>query len=244
MENINVLIPAAGKGSRSGLTIPKSLQEVNGIPIIVRLCNQLVEYDDNPMIVINPKDEVLFLATFKKNKIKARIIYQSSALGMGHAILQAKAHIKDGEQILLVWSDIPFLQKATIDTLVRKHLEDHNIFSLASFMCKDPYTVVERDGKKVVRLSETHKNKDLVKVEKGERDIGLFIFDKRIVLDLIETEFENYDKSSNTEFGFLSVVESLSAMGYKIEAYPIAHEKDILSFNTPEDLIKITQTRD
>lgn len=244
MEKINVLIPAAGKGSRSKLNIPKSLQEVNGIPIIVRLCNQLVEYDDNPMVVINPKDESLFISAFEKNNIRARIIYQSSAIGMGHAILQAKAHIKDGEQILLVWSDIPFLQKATIRDLVKKHFEDHNILSLASFICKNPYTVIERVNGKVVRLLETHKSKDLIKVEEGERDIGLFIFDKQIILDLIEEEFEKYDGNSNTEFGFLSIIENLSARGYKIEAYPIANEKDILSFNTPQDFIKISETKD
>lgn len=244
MEKFNVLIPAAGKGSRSKLTIPKSLQEVNGIPIIVRLCNKLIEYDDNPIVVINPKNEILFLAVFKKYNIRARIIYQSSALGMGHAILQAKAHINDGEQILLVWSDIPFLQRATINNLVKKHTEDCNIFSLASYICKNPYTVIERVDNKVVRLLETHKNKDIPEIEMGERDIGLFIFDKLIVLDVLQKEFEKYDKDSNTEFGFLSIVECLSTKGYKIEAYPIADEKDTLSFNTPEDFERISEIRD
>ena len=244
MKNINVLIPAAGKGSRTGLTIPKSLQEVNGIPIIVRLCNELVEYDENPMVVINPKDEILFVDAFKKNNIQARLIYQNSAIGMGHAILQAKAHINDGEQILLAWSDIPFLQKATIHNLFKKHIEDGNIFSLASYICKNPYTLIERIDNKVVRLLETHKNTDIPKADMGERDIGLFIFDKQIVLDLIEEEFKKFDEKSGNEFGFLSILESLSTKGYKVEAYPIAHEKDILSFNTPEDLKKIIGIKD
>lgn len=36
-EGLRVLIPAAGKGSRSGMRIPKTLKEVDGLPIIVRI---------------------------------------------------------------------------------------------------------------------------------------------------------------------------------------------------------------
>ena len=239
MKKINVLIPAAGKGSRSGLSIPKSLQEINGIPIIIKICNQLNKYDNNPKIVINKNDEALFLAAFKKYKINAKLIYQNTPLGMGDAILQAKDYIKDGEEILLVWSDIPFLQKSTIDGLVLHHFKAQNIFSLASYVCSNPYTLVERINGKVVKLLETHKNIFLDKVTKGERDIGLFIFDKKIVFDLLEKDFEEFDTTSKVEFGFLSIIEKISANKWNIDAYAIATEKDILSFNTPEDLIKI-----
>lgn len=244
MKKINVLIPAAGKGSRSGLSIPKSLQEINGIPIIIKICNQLNNYDNNPKIIINQKDELLFLAAFKKYNINAKLIYQNTPLGMGHAILQAKGYINDGEEILLVWSDIPLLQKSTIDGLVHNHLKAKNIFSLASYVCLNPYTLVKRINGKVVKLLETHKNTFLDKVTEGERDIGLFIFDKKIVFDLLEKDFKEYDNTSKDEFGFLSIVEKISNSRLKIDAYPIANEKDILSFNTPEDLIKILASVD
>jgi len=239
MKKINVLIPAAGRGSRSGLSIPKSLKEINGIPIIIRICNQLSNYDNNPKIVINQKDEALFLASFKKHKINAQLIYQNTPLGMGHAILQAKDYINDGEEILLVWSDIPFLQKSTIDGLVLNHLNAKNVFSLASYVCSNPYTLIERINGKVVKLLETHKNTFLDKVSKGERDIGLFIFDKKIIFDLLEKDFKKYDITSKVEFGFLSIIEKISDNKLNIDAYAIATEKDILSFNTPEDLVKI-----
>jgi 2-C-methyl-D-erythritol 4-phosphate cytidylyltransferase len=36
-EGLKVLIPAAGRGNRSGMQIPKTLQEVDGLPIIVHI---------------------------------------------------------------------------------------------------------------------------------------------------------------------------------------------------------------
>ena len=241
MIDIKVVIPAAGKGSRSGLAIPKSLQKVGGIPIIIRICEQVKKYDENPIVIINPIDEAIFRSTFSEYNIKPIFCYQHEALGMGHALLQIKEDVSNVKDILLIWSDIPLIQKRTIDDLINCHLVNKNTFSLASFIGENPYTIVDRDTNgNVIAVLETHKSSNGVE-KYGERDTGLFIFNAAEILYLLELQFLDFDVSLKIEFGFLSLIKSLVENKHKVQAYPISDRKDILSFNTPEDLQKILE---
>ena len=78
-NNISVVIAAAGKGSRSGLSFPKTLFEVNKKPIIVRLIDTTNDFDKQPSIIVSHENfdqiqDVLIKITnfaisiFKKNK--------------------------------------------------------------------------------------------------------------------------------------------------------------------------------
>ena len=187
MINLKVVIPAAGKGSRSGLAIPKSLQKVGDKPIIIRICEQLKDYDEHPIVIINPLDEEIFKTTFAAYNITPIFMYQHTALGMGHALLQIKDAVSNVKNILLIWSDIPLIQKNTIQNLLNCHLAHNNFFSLASYICDNPYTLVKRDESgNVLGVFETHKT--TIEIEKKwERDIGLFVFNASVVLYLLES---------------------------------------------------------
>ena len=129
MKNkIACLVPAAGKGIRSGLVYPKTLFKVNSIPIIIRILKKINIIDTKPTIVINKKFSKLFLINLKKYNTSAELIFQNQPLGMGNAVLQYnKSKKKDKyDDILLIWGDIPFLQKSTIKKLIKFHYDNKN----------------------------------------------------------------------------------------------------------------------
>ena len=63
-DKLAVLIAAAGKGSRSGLSYPKTLYSIKGIPIIVRQLEVFSKYDFSPTLIVSPSG---------KNQIKEKI---------------------------------------------------------------------------------------------------------------------------------------------------------------------------
>ena len=73
----------------------------------------------------------------------------------------------------------------------------------------------------------------------GERDIGLFVFSKKPVFDILRTEKDGAFENNKNEHGFLDIIEKLVMQNYRVEAYPIALPDDTLSFNSPEDLKKL-----
>ena len=51
---IKVVIAAAGQGTRSGLEYPKTLFKIKNMPIIVRVCKALSQFDKSPSIIVAP----------------------------------------------------------------------------------------------------------------------------------------------------------------------------------------------
>ena len=88
ISRINVLIPAAGKGTRSGLSYPKTLFKIDGKEILLRILELVESYDPEPTVVVSPEGKDLINKFIFENKKKVDVVIQESTLGMGNAILQ------------------------------------------------------------------------------------------------------------------------------------------------------------
>ncbi len=225
------LIPCAGMGKRSGLSYPKSLFIINKKPILIHILILLSQYTNNIFVVINKKDEKLFNKVLKKYNFEINFVYQNKPNGMGDAILKAEKKIKNYEDILLVWGDIPFIQKKTVDILFNKYFKSNYDFLFVSRMVKNPYTIVKRDNKnKIISVKETKHIKK--SISHGERDIGLFIFKKEITFELLKNKYD----IKNKEHGFLYIIEHLVKKNFKIDALTIAKAIETKSLNSVIDL--------
>ena len=235
---IKVVIAAAGQGTRSGLPYPKTLFKIREIPIIVRICKALSQYDKNPSIIIAPdwKEEIQNILI--QHEIDAKLINQSKPLGMGDALLQYEnsEFYKDTEHILLIWGDIPFIQNKTLEVMVKTHLMKKNTFTFPTRESNSAYTFVCRDDSgNVQELIET-RELGIKKPQPGERDMGLFIFKKDPIFDILKEDLPNRLGKYTSEHGFLYIVSHLYQRGFKIEALKIATELDLVSFNSIDEI--------
>ncbi len=237
MNNIRVLIAAAGLGKRSGLSYPKTLFPIKGQPILLRIIELLTPYDSEPTVIVSPDGVRLIRDALCQVGINAHIVIQPEPLGMGDAVLQfehSPAH-PGCDHILLVWGDIPFIQPETVKVLVDRHINDGNDFTFATRIVESAYTVVSRDSKgNVSGVLETREQGALI--QKGERDIGLFIFKSSIVMDALRKELPGKWGVSTGEHGFLYIIAHLASTGYKVEALSIASDLDIVSLNSLQDI--------
>ena len=65
-KKIAILIPSAGKGTRSKLSYPKTLHRVRRVPILIRIIKKLSKYTDYFSLVINPSYEKEFSIIIEK----------------------------------------------------------------------------------------------------------------------------------------------------------------------------------
>jgi bifunctional UDP-N-acetylglucosamine pyrophosphorylase/glucosamine-1-phosphate N-acetyltransferase len=237
MKKFRVLIPAGGRSSRSGLNYPKTLHKIGDEPILVRICRLVAIYDDTPLIIINPAFEQAFRDVLDAFELSAEFVYQHEPKGMGDAVLQAEAVVEDDSTIILMWSDIPLLNRSTLLHLINCHQISENDFSMVTYVGENCYTIVERAAGKLTAVIET-RAAGIAPAAKGERDIGLFVFKKRPVFALLK-KAARLTSGNAIEQSFLTVVAQLHHAGNKIEGYPIATATDVLSFNTPEELAAI-----
>ena len=187
MNSIKVLIPAAGLGSRLGINFPKTLLKIRSRTILENIISKLNTYDEKPTIIINKKFKHQFIDISQRKKLNLDLILQNKPKGMGDAVLQMKKtknynQIKD---VILIWGDIPFIRKSTINKTIKEHFKNNNDFTFPTIFTQDPYTIVNRNKyNDVTSVFETREKKSKKKTLYGEREIGFFIFKKKPVIKI------------------------------------------------------------
>lgn len=237
MPEVRALIAAAGTGSRAGLPYPKTLHPVLGRPILVRLLETLRLIDPQPTVVVSPSGRADVEECLAASRATHSLVEQPAPTGMGDAVLcfRDSPAFEEAEHVLLVWGDVPLLEPATVDALVETHVERDNDFTFATRLVDSAYTVVARDANgRVTALVETREAG--IEPQPGERDIGLFIFRRDPVFELLERKLPGWQGRSTGEHGFLYIVAHLAKLGYAVDALPIATERDLISLNRLADL--------
>tara|TARA_B100001287_G_C22686516_1_gene534112 strand:- start:10956 stop:11693 length:738 start_codon:yes stop_codon:yes gene_type:complete len=232
-NNISVVIAAAGKGSRSGLSFPKTLFEVNKKPIIVRLIDTTNDFDKHPSIIVSHENFDQIQDVLIKNNKFCNFYFQEKQIGMGNALLSVDV-AKLNRNILLLWGDIPFIKKKTLKKIVKTYFEKNLDFILPTLDSENGYTKVVRSNNKVQSVLES-KEESLNGFGQCERDIGVFLFKRDIIFKLLnEPNIKKIGKVSN-EHGFLYIIEHLVKAKKKVMALKIAESIEALSLNTYED---------
>ncbi len=238
MSDYSVLIAAAGNGTRSGLPYPKTLHPVRGKPILIHLLSLFSSFSSSSSIVVSPKGKNKIHECLQKSNLYPHLLTQSSPKGMGDAVLQF-THSPDfnsTKNLILVWGDIPFIQPETVSEMIRIHEIHENDFTFPTRIVDSAYTYVLRDEKnRLVEVVET-RELGIEKPSYGERDIGLFVFKKDLVIKMLQMELQSKYGQESGEHGFLYIIKELIIQGAKVEALPIATEKDLISLNYIEDI--------
>lgn len=238
MVEIQALVAAAGRGTRAGLPYPKTLYVVQGKPILVRIAELVQGYSSGLTVIASPQGEPEIVNELQSHAVEAEVLVQAEANGMGDAVLcfEASSAFSRTEHVLLIWGDIPFIQRETVERLVSEHLSSDSDFSFATRKVDAAYTVVSRDEEgQVTGVVET-RELGIGQPQAGEREIGLFIFRKTPVFEMLKEELAGKWGLKTGEHGFLYVIGHLAARGYKVQALPIATELDLVSLNNLSDL--------
>lgn len=238
MDNVcSVLVAAAGRGTRAGLPYPKTIYPIGGLPILVRILRTLAHLDPFPTVIVSPSGRAPISECLAQFGLGAHLVEQVEPKGMGDAVLQFRQSKGYGtsENVLLIWGDIPFIQRETVDRMVAAHFEYGNDFTFVTAYTQNAYTRVVRDLQGNVRCVEETRESGEVTSE-GERDIGVFIFRSDLVMRFLEKDAPGKFGKETSEHGFLYIIEELVSSGYKVDAICIAKDDEQLSLNRLEDI--------
>lgn len=116
---VNVIILAAGQGSRMNSDRPKVLHELGGVPLLVHAMQAGQMLDPDRMVVVTGVGaDAVEKAAIAWNP-DAVCVRQDAQLGTGHAVRQAKAALAEatGDAIVL-YGDTPFVRTETLEAML------------------------------------------------------------------------------------------------------------------------------
>ncbi|MBE9538631.1 MAG: bifunctional UDP-N-acetylglucosamine diphosphorylase/glucosamine-1-phosphate N-acetyltransferase GlmU [Proteobacteria bacterium] len=116
--NLEVIILAAGQGTRMKSSLPKVLHKVAGRPLLEHVVRAAQELEPLAIHVVVGHGAAQVEAALAAYPL--RWVLQAEQLGTGHAVLQAMPAIAQDSTVLVLYGDVPLLGSATLKRLVEK----------------------------------------------------------------------------------------------------------------------------
>lgn len=113
---LNIVVLAAGKGTRMKSRLPKVLHTIAGRPMLQHVLDTVRQLDyQRPINTIIGHGAEQIEAAMTADDL--RFILQSEQLGTGHAVQQALPYIKPEDKVLILYGDVPLIKAATLREL-------------------------------------------------------------------------------------------------------------------------------
>lgn len=241
MDTTQIIILAAGKGTRMGGDIPKALTKLGNQSMLEHVLDaveSIGNYSKPPIVVVGYKSDMVI------DVIGDRAIYalQKEQKGTGHAVISAEDFIKDStERILILYADQPFVSAETIQRLIEKQEDSVSPLSIATAIINDDTLfhqqfsgfgrIVRDEQKSLVKIVES---KDASGKEKEIREVNpaYFCCDKNWMIHSLKLLENN---NSQGEYYLTDLVSIAFQQQHRISSIQI-NEKEALGANSPEQL--------
>ena len=148
-----VIILAAGQGTRMQSKLPKVLHPLAGKPMLGHVIDASRKIDAMAIHVVVGHGAEKVKTTFSDNDLQWAL--QEQQLGTGHAVAQALPAVQDNSIVLIAYGDVPLIEPATLSALVASTNDTH--LSLLTVHLEDPtgYGRIIRDkGNQITAIVE------------------------------------------------------------------------------------------
>ncbi|MGD8176145.1 bifunctional UDP-N-acetylglucosamine diphosphorylase/glucosamine-1-phosphate N-acetyltransferase GlmU [Marinimicrobium sp. ARAG 43.8] len=153
---LDIVVLAAGKGTRMRSDLPKVLHPVGGRSLVQHVIDSARALGS---------DRILLVVGHGADQVEAQVaaddircVAQTEQLGTGHAVLQALPHFRDDATVLVLYGDVPLTRPETLQQLVEAVSDDTMGLLTVDLPKPDGYGRIVRDSDGQVEAIVEHKD--------------------------------------------------------------------------------------
>ena len=233
MNKLNIVILAAGKGTRMHSDTPKVLHKIGAKPILAHVIDCAKKLDASRIIVVYGYGGAEVRAAINDEKVIW--VNQEHQNGTGHAVQQAIAHLEADAKTLILLGDVPL-----VDADACKKLVDLAATQMAilSFHKTDPtgYGRILRDPSGSVTAIVEHKDASVEQRAIAEVNTGIMALPN---VHLIPWLAQLNNDNAQGEFYLTDIVKIAAQQGVAVVAEITDDEWSVTGINSKQDLAKI-----
>jgi bifunctional UDP-N-acetylglucosamine pyrophosphorylase/glucosamine-1-phosphate N-acetyltransferase len=187
---LDVLILAAGLGTRMKSRVAKVLHKLSGRPLIAHVCRAAALNPSRVYVVVGHQaNEVRAAVDDELGAGQAIFVTQTEQRGTGDAVMATRDALGQADSTVLILSgDVPLVRAETLQALLAQHRADRAACTILTVRLDNPtgYGRIVRDkGDRFARIVE---QRDASDEERKLREInsGIYCFDRRKLFAALE----------------------------------------------------------
>jgi bifunctional UDP-N-acetylglucosamine pyrophosphorylase/glucosamine-1-phosphate N-acetyltransferase len=235
-QSLDVLILAAGLGTRMKSKRAKVLHELGGSPLIAYVYRVAQSLNPNKVFVVVGHQAAEVRKAVEAVGSLAEFVTQVQQRGTADAVMSARAQLENRNSLLVILSgDVPLLKAETLEQFIDEHRSNDAACSILSVRLENPtgYGRIVRDANEdFARIVE---QRDATDDERKIREInsGIYCFDSGKLLAALKRV-----KPANNqgEFYLTDVAEILRKQGEKVNVRLHGDAREVSGINTRAEL--------
>ena len=228
MKNLEIIILAAGKGTRMKSSKPKIFHELGG--------KQIIDYVIDVSIRLKPKMTHLIVNSQIKSKFKnykgLNIVIQKKQNGTGDAIKSVLKSLNKNSIALILYGDVPLISHKTILNVSKINNNQVNVLCFNKEE-KNTYgkVILGTDGSinDIIEQKELKKNENYYLCNSG-----IFAIQTKLLISLLP---KLSDKNKKKEFYLTDIFKLAFEKKVKVTAI-LSNESEVMGINDKNDLAK------
>lgn len=236
-QSLDVLILAAGLGTRMKSKRAKVLHELGGSPLIAYACRTAQSLNpDKIYVVVGHQAVEVEKAVAAEVGSLAEFVTQEQQDGTADAVMSARRQLENRNSLLVILSgDVPLLKAETLEHFIDEHRSSGAACSILSVRLENPtgYGRIVRDAND--RFARIVEQRDATDEERKIREInsGIYCFDSGKLLTALDRVKPTNDQG---EFYLTDVAEILLAQGERVNVHLHDDAREVSGINTRAEL--------
>jgi bifunctional UDP-N-acetylglucosamine pyrophosphorylase/glucosamine-1-phosphate N-acetyltransferase len=236
-QPLDVLILAAGLGTRMKSARAKVLHQIGGSPLIAYVVRTALSLEPRKIyVIVGHQAEAVEQAVRNEVGELAEFMTQAKQRGTGDAVMAARSILEHSDALVVVLSgDVPLLKAETLKSLVADHIASGAACSVLSVHLENPtgYGRVVRDASDA--FSRIVEQKDATDEQRKIKEInsGIYCFDaKKLFMALSRVQPAN----EQGEYYLTDVPQILLEDGERINVHLHSDAREVYGVNTRAEL--------
>lgn len=230
---LNVIILAAGQGTRMKSLLPKVLHPLAGVSLLQHVINRSKNLNPDIINVVYGHGGELVQQSINESEINW--ILQAEQLGTGHAVEQARDKLKDDQLVLILYGDVPLIKE---ETLIKLLAQAKDGFSLLTVTLNDPqgYGRIVRNKEGLVEniTEEKDASDELKKI--NEVNTGILA----VKANLLKGWLSQLDNSNAQKEYYLTDVIAMAVKdGFTVKTTQPKNEYEVMGINNRLQLAEL-----
>jgi bifunctional UDP-N-acetylglucosamine pyrophosphorylase/glucosamine-1-phosphate N-acetyltransferase len=239
LNDIHVVVLAAGRGTRMKSEVPKVLHRIAGLSIIERVLrvSAAVGPSSTTMVVGHAANQVRDHLSQAKD---VDFVLQEEQKGTAHALLQTRPLLERRRgTVVLLSGDVPLLKTATVRSLIEAHVGAEAAATVVTATVARPFSYgrIVRTGGRITRIVE---ERDASPAQRKITEInsGIYAFELGSLFSALDAI---QPANSQGEFYLPDLVGIFRKRRRTVATWTVTDVNEIRGINSRSELAEVTQ---